>query len=222
MDKEWLERELNRGRSFADIAREVGKHAGTVAYWAHKYGLRSRHLDTCASRGGIDEADLRALVERALSIRQISAELGLSPTTVRYWLRRFGLHTQIERRLVLGDPLLECPTHGLMRFRRYGGSSSPRCPKCASARVTRRRRRAKEILVHEAGGACAVCGYDRYVGALQFHHLDPAKKRIGFAERGLTHALQILRQEAEKCVLLCANCHAEVEAGLVCADDFPR
>jgi hypothetical protein len=29
----------------------------------------------------------------------------------------------------------------------------------------------------------------------------------------MTRSLAILREEARKCVLLCANCHAEVEAG---------
>jgi 5-methylcytosine-specific restriction endonuclease McrA len=72
----------------------------------------------------------------------------------------------------------------------------------------------KEILVEEAGGRCALCGYDRYVGALQFHHLDPREKDFALAAEGLTRALDLARAEASKCVLLCANCHAEVQAGL--------
>lgn len=130
--------------------------------------MRSAYVRIYASRGGIAEADLRALVDRGLSIRQISGECGLSPTTVRHWLRRFGLRTRRARRVVRGEPLRECPRHGLTTFRRFGGSGSLRCPRCASARVTRRRRRAKEILVAEAGCACVLCGYDRYVGALNF------------------------------------------------------
>ena len=83
-------------------------------------------------------------------------------------------------------------------------------------RVAAYRRRVKEILVEEAGGRCRVCGYDIYVGALHFHHLDPSTKRFaGQPCAGLTGSLQAMREEARKCVLLCANCHAEVEAGLV-------
>jgi hypothetical protein len=41
----------------------------------------------------------------------------------------------------------------------------------------------KEILVAEAGGSCLICGYDRYAGALQFHHLDPATKSFGLGLR---------------------------------------
>jgi hypothetical protein len=222
MDQAWLEERVDAGRSFADIAREAGCSPAKVSYWARKFGIQSRHVRIYVSRGGMDEAVLRAFVARGLSIRQISAECGRSPTAVRHWLRRFGLQTKRADRVVPGEPLRECPTHGLRVFRRYGRSASLRCPLCASDRVARWRRRAKETLVQEAGGSCAVCGYDRYIGALQFHHLDPATKRVAFAERGLTRALRILRQEAEKCVLLCANCHAEVEAGLVRADDCPR
>src|SRR2546423_3006776 len=73
----------------------------------------------------------------------------------------------------------------------------------------------KRILVEEAGGACIICGYARDVRALHFHHLEPSRKRHEINARGAAIALSRLRAEASKCILLCANCHAEVEAGLV-------
>lgn len=73
----------------------------------------------------------------------------------------------------------------------------------------------KQILIAEAGGRCALCGYDRYAGGLAFHHLDPATKVRGLAQNGRALSLETLREEARKCVLLCHNCHAEVEAGIV-------
>jgi 5-methylcytosine-specific restriction endonuclease McrA len=68
--------------------------------------------------------------------------------------------------------------------------------------------------VDEAGGACCVCGYQRYLGALQFHHVDPERKRLGLSRAGVTLSIATLRAEATKCVLLCSNCHAEVEGGV--------
>jgi 5-methylcytosine-specific restriction endonuclease McrA len=94
------------------------------------------------------------------------------------------------------------------------GSGYYRCAKCRRERVARWRRNAKETLVAELGGRCAICGYDRYVGALEFHHRDPSEKRFGLSVRGITRSIATLREEASKCVLLCSNCHAEVEAGL--------
>jgi hypothetical protein len=72
----------------------------------------------------------------------------------------------------------------------------------------------KEVLVAEAGGACGLCGYSRCLGALEFHHLVPSEKRFALAGQGITRSLAQARDEARKCVLLCANCHAEVEAGV--------
>jgi 5-methylcytosine-specific restriction endonuclease McrA len=86
--------------------------------------------------------------------------------------------------------------------------------KCRREDVSAWRRRAKQRLVEEAGGKCKACGYDRYLGALQFHHLDPSTKSFSLSRRGCTRAFAELKAEAAKCVLLCANCHAEVENGV--------
>ena len=59
-----------------------------------------------------------------------------------------------------------------------------------------------------------ICGYDRCIINLVFHHVDPAEKSFGLS-MATTKALAAYREEATKCVLLCANCHGEVEAGLV-------
>jgi hypothetical protein len=72
----------------------------------------------------------------------------------------------------------------------------------------------KEILIEEAGGRCVICGYDRHPCALAFHHLDPSTKRMPVSANGISYALKTLRAEAKKCVLLCSNCHAEVENGV--------
>ena len=106
-----------------------------------------------------------------------------------------------------------CPRHGESVFvRRRDGSF--RCRRCASESVSRRRRRIKEVLVAEAGGRCVCCGYDTYVGALQFHHLDPGQKQFRLSEQGITRSIERARAEAAKCELVCANCHAEIEAGV--------
>jgi hypothetical protein len=89
-----------------------------------------------------------------------------------------------------------------------------RCTQCRMDRVSRRRRQIKEILVRESGGRCVMCGYDRYSGALHFHHLDPSEKSFAIARKGHTRSLDRAREKARKCVLVCANCHAEIEGGV--------
>lgn len=111
----------------------------------------------------------------------------------------------------------ECRRHGPAEFGLYGiDSKRPRwkCKRCVAEAVTRRHQKVKRVLVEEAGGCCAVCGYDSTVFNLHFHHVDPKLKsfRVSMATG---KALDTYRQEAKKCVLVCANCHGEIEAGLI-------
>jgi 5-methylcytosine-specific restriction endonuclease McrA len=62
----------------------------------------------------------------------------------------------------------------------------------------------------ELGGKCSVCGYNKSINALQFHHVeeksDFLKKHKNFEklnEEGF-------KNEIKKCVLVCANCHVEI------------
>jgi transposase len=224
MDRAALESMLAEGLSLAQIGRRVGRQEATVSYWLSKYGLAANKRAMHAARGGIDREVLEELVERGESIAEIAAVVDRSKATVRHWLRRYGLRTKngtgrrrtaesaSARDQALTEATMECAHHGSTRFV-LDIRGCYRCALCRSEAVTRRRRRVKQILVDEAGGACHVCGYAVHPGALQFHHLDPSTKRFEINARGAAMAIAVLREEARKCVLLCANCHAEAEAG---------
>src|SRR4051794_13720634 len=107
----------------------------------------------------------------------------------------------------------ECPRHGLTVFHRYG-SGRLRCKRCIGEAVTRRHQKVRRILVDESGGCCQVCGYDRCIVNLCFHHVDPTTKSFGITSAS-GKSLAAYRAEARKCVLVCANCHGEIEAGLI-------
>jgi transposase len=219
MDRASLEQMLDQGLSLAEIGRRVDLHEATVGYWVKKHGLQAVNREKYAARGGLAEDTLRELVAAGMSAGQIAETVGYSKTTVRHWLREYGLKTQwAERRRASNDhpPQLQlhCPHHGLTIFRRRS-KGGYRCAKCRSAAVAHRRRKVKRMLVDEAGGRCSVCGYSRCIAALEFHHLVPAEKSFSLSHRGVARSLAKARLEASKCVLLCANCHAEVEAGIV-------
>lgn len=86
---------------------------------------------------------------------------------------------------------------------------------CNSCSVTKTRKKRHAELKAHFGGKCVRCGYDKCFGALEFHHLDPTQKEFTIAKRG-QKSLARLILEAEKCVLLCANCHREIHA-----DNYP-
>jgi transposase-like protein len=222
MERDWLEAQLEAGRSIESIAHELGKHPSTVAYHVKKHGLRSPHAAKHAARGGVARDVLEPLVTEGRSVRAIARHLGVSYATVQHWIGRYGLTTRRAARLKesaaareagLKAVDLTCDRHGPTSFvcKSDGGF---RCLQCRSEDVVKRRRRVKELLVEEAGGCCVLCGYSRSVAALQFHHVDPAGKAFAIARRGATRSLEAARLEAAKCVLLCGNCHAEVEAGI--------
>ena len=55
-----------------------------------------------------------------------------------------------------------------------------------------------------------MCGYNKCVASLDFHHEDPTKKEYGISSNGSTISWEKLKIELDKCILLCANCHREL------------
>ena len=107
----------------------------------------------------------------------------------------------------------QCKTHGLCRYV-LEGRGAYRCTKCRSGSVTKRRKRVKSLLVEYKGGKCEKCGYNKYIGALEFHHLDPTQKDFGISSHGNTLKLDVMKKEADKCILVCSNCHKEIHDAL--------
>jgi transposase len=222
MSKEELERYLAKGLSLEQIGKRVGREKSTVSYHLKRHGLKPVNQGRGANRGGLTREILSAMVDEGLTLAEIARRVDRSVSTVRYWLKKYGYwplpagerraKVRLARRQGVKKLQLECPRHGRTEFI-IENSGRSRCLRCRREAVVQWRRRAKLRLVAEAGGRCILCGYDEFPGALQFHHLDPSQKSFGLAMRGLTRSIERLREEAAKCVLLCANCHAKVEWG---------
>jgi len=73
--------------------------------------------------------------------------------------------------------------------------------------------RVKKELIKYKGEVCMLCGYNKCLEALHFHHINPFEKSFNISEKATFS--QEVREELDKCVLLCANCHIEVHAGLI-------
>lgn len=79
--------------------------------------------------------------------------------------------------------------------------------------------RRKLQLLAEAGGCCTACGYRKNLAALAWHHTNPARKAFSLDVRSMSNRSEAeVRSEIAKCVLLCANCHAEAHFPLLSID----
>ncbi len=75
------------------------------------------------------------------------------------------------------------------------------------------RKRVKLKLTEYKGGKCEVCGYDKCVRALEFHHKNPKEKDFQISGKSLS--FDKLKVEVDKCILVCSNCHCEIHDGLI-------
>lgn len=69
----------------------------------------------------------------------------------------------------------------------------------------------KKNWIKKHGNGCSICGYNKCIDALEFHHINPKTKKFSISNSG-NHGIDELTLEAEKCTILCANCHREIHA----------
>ena len=219
MDKDWLETQLAAGRSIESIAREVASIPPRS-----RTGRPSSGSSPSTSRGTPRRASPAAtsiaeLVEEGLTVQQMAERLvsARPPSGTGFAATGLGRCALDRRRMRSRDIAWSSASAAVTATPR--GSAAVLAgafgvSRCRGEAVTARRRRVKRVLIEEAGGCCVLCGYDRFPGALQFHHLDPAEKSFALSVQGVGRSLEKARAEAAKCVLMCANCHAEVEGGV--------
>ncbi|KKN03892.1 hypothetical protein LCGC14_1103230 [marine sediment metagenome] len=95
-------------------------------------------------------------------------------------------------------------------YKRKTHSSSKLCGYCHKKQY---RDRSYEFINKIKKSGCIICGYKKCFGALVFHHKHVNEKDFSVAKR-ITASLDRIKAELAKCVILCANCHAEVHAGV--------
>lgn len=72
----------------------------------------------------------------------------------------------------------------------------------------------KDFLTYKSTLFCCVCKENTSC-CLDFHHLNHKKKNGEISSMFRNRPLEKLKQELEKCVVLCSNCHRKLHAGLI-------
>ena len=93
--------------------------------------------------------------------------------------------------------------------RRHNTSASPYCKTCTNDNTVKRQHEFKNKCLQYKGNICEICGYNKYSGALEFHHEDPNKKDTNIAKLRSHPFGNKIKKEIDKCKLLCTNCHRE-------------
>ncbi len=161
----------------------------------------------------MDEKKLIHLINKGLSARKIGKILNKGATTIQYWLKKLNLKTLASSIVHEERFCLNCSKNLI------GRQISFCCKKCKSALSNRNLKPSKfkkaiELkfnLILKMGGECEKCGYKKNLAALHFHHKDPSQKEFQLNAKNLRHlSLKRIEEEALKCSILCANCHAEL------------
>ena len=102
--------------------------------------------------------------------------------------------------------------HG-RKIKRRPNVLCPSCKRKKKSKTSYKVQEAKLQAVNFRGGCCALCGYDRDIHSLTFHHVYPDDKAFTIADHYWL-PFEELTRELRKCICLCQNCHTEVHSGL--------
>lgn len=177
------------------------------------------------------ENDIANLRKEGKTYSQIKEQLGCSKTTIAGYCRKLGISDpNLGRIIILSEEeidninkvyeegnsirktakLVKRSAGVVRKFLKNIRSRNKTMTRSQS--VVNWRKRVKLRLIEYKGGKCKICGYDKCVAVLTFHHLEPLKK--DFAISGKSRSYEKLKEEVDKCLLVCSNCHIEIHQGL--------
>lgn len=165
--------------------------------------------------------DLKELIDKGLSQREISDNTGKSQTSIRYWLKRHNLktiHNSFEKKVII-DGKKECTKCGELKelkdfYKRENNGFASKCKKCANDYYTKRQKKIKIKMIEYKGGECERCSLkleDTHYAVFDFHHIDPNEKDDNFKKIKF-QKWEKIKKEIDKCMLVCSNCHREIHA----------
>ena len=148
------------------------------------------------------------------SIRKSAINLSTSYSNLRYWIKIHGINIKRDSE----NPYCrKCGDNNIDNFYKYdvdSGKLSLSCKKCNTESTIKRYQENKIAAINLFGGKCISCGYNKYAGALEFHHINPLDKDPNW-EKIRSRKPHLIMNELGKCALLCKNCHAEIHAEMI-------
>ena len=161
---------------------------------------------------------LESLIKQNLSTHDIAEKLEKSQTSIRYWLKKYGLKTN-------GKPGIKTEYHinckicskETVKGKMYCSNScknkqhyisNPEKYKNIPSTSKHLRETFKILALNYCGNKCKMCGYNKNYTALAFHHLDPEGKDFSIGGIRSKTLKPEHKNELDKCVTVCHNCHS--------------
>jgi len=165
----------------------------------------------------MDKKELEQQIDKGCTQKQLADHFQVSQSTVRHWLKKYDLKTQNKPYNNAGRYEFRPCKCGEDRpenfYKKKGHRYWHLCKKCYKKAYGQKRlerlREIREECIAYRGGKCCKCGYARCTAALEFHHRDPEQKDPNWKHMRLSR-LDRIKNELDKCDLLCSNCHKEV------------
>lgn len=166
----------------------------------------------------MDIEKIQPYLDTDKSLRLIAEELKTSQSNLRYWIKKHGL-IRNKSKLVSTKYCLQCNVECEKTF------CSTKCRSIhyyyrnqeklndRSKTLGKNKREIFKLLAIEYGGnKCQHCQYNKNYSALSFHHTDPTQKDFSFGGIRSNVLTEVHKQELDKCILLCHNCHFKVHS----------
>jgi hypothetical protein len=169
---------VKNGMTYKQIQKELNCAISTISYHCKNSKIKSLHIQEKLDDELIDK--IRETYKILKSSDKVSKIFNISKTSVLKYI-------DVEKRIKLTNDEFK---------------------KSRVKRVIYWRVKAKSILVEYLGGKCSMCGYNKCIDALDFHHIDPNMK--DFTISGKSFSIDRLKKETDKCILVCSNCHREI------------
>ena len=119
--------------------------------------------------------------------------------------------------MVMSEPKI-CSRCGKIFYPKKQAKTRRYCYNCVSEESsgpTDTRRKIKQWGLEYKGNKCYICGYDKCPEALDFHHIDESQKSFSLSDHGIKLDWPLIKEELDKCIVVCANCHREIHAGYI-------
>jgi DNA-binding CsgD family transcriptional regulator len=169
---------IEDGLTYDDISRKLGCSKSTISYHCNKLKIVSKSKNIDVDDNLVNK--INELYKSGNSSYAISKILGISKSTALKYISRENIRAKIKTKT----------------------------KKDRSKYMIYWKRNLKKSLVDYKGSKCEICGYDKCIEALEFHHLDPTKKDFSISTK--LFGIEKMKKEVDKCLMVCSNCHREL------------